>query len=111
MKGATLRLADLHDVDFSHGRFHGAYFESAQLSHVTFTNSVLDEWVAFDDAVLDDVQFTGATVEKAALEALSATLAKEERDNGIHVNVVAPGLVETDMGLRLARAVTGDRSL
>jgi 3-oxoacyl-[acyl-carrier protein] reductase len=48
---------------------------------------------------------------KAALEALAATLAKEEREHGIHVNVVAPGLVETEMGLRLARAFTGDRSL
>ena len=48
---------------------------------------------------------------KAALEALAATLAKEEAPNGIHVNVVAPGLVETDMGVRLARAFTGDRSL
>ena len=48
---------------------------------------------------------------KAALEALAATLAKEERDHGIHVNVVAPGLVETDMGVRLARAFTGNRSL
>jgi 3-oxoacyl-[acyl-carrier protein] reductase len=41
---------------------------------------------------------------KAALEALAYTLAKEERDNGIHVNVVAPGLVESEMGRRLARA-------
>jgi NAD(P)-dependent dehydrogenase (short-subunit alcohol dehydrogenase family) len=48
---------------------------------------------------------------KAALEALAFTLAKEERQHGIHVNVVAPGLVETDMGVRLARAMTGDRSL
>lgn len=44
---------------------------------------------------------------KAALEALGYTLAKEELPNGIHVNIVAPGLVETDMGVRLARAVTG----
>ena len=44
---------------------------------------------------------------KAALEALAFTLAKEERPNGIHVNVVAPGLVDTDMGQRLARAMTG----
>lgn len=48
---------------------------------------------------------------KAALEALAATLAKEERDHGVHVNVVAPGLVETDMGVRLARAMTGNRDL
>jgi 3-oxoacyl-[acyl-carrier protein] reductase len=44
---------------------------------------------------------------KAALEILAATLAKEERRNGIHVNVVAPGLVETDMGRRLAKATFG----
>ncbi len=36
------------------------------------------------------------------MEALAFTLAKEERPNGIHVNVVAPGIVETDMGMRLA---------
>jgi NAD(P)-dependent dehydrogenase (short-subunit alcohol dehydrogenase family) len=44
---------------------------------------------------------------KAALEALAFTLAKEERRHGIHVNVVAPGLVDTDMGQRLAQAMTG----
>src|SRR4249920_2416875 len=48
---------------------------------------------------------------KAALEALAFTLAKEERAHGVHVNVVAPGLVETDMGVRLARALTGDNDL
>ena len=46
---------------------------------------------------------------KAAMEALALTLAKEERPNGIHVNVVAPGIVETDMGIRLSRARLGDR--
>ncbi|HEY3485304.1 MAG TPA: SDR family oxidoreductase, partial [Ilumatobacteraceae bacterium] len=48
---------------------------------------------------------------KAALEALAYTLAREERPHGIHVNIVAPGLVETDMGVRLARAMTGQREL
>ncbi|MEY3566345.1 MAG: hypothetical protein RLZ19_359 [Actinomycetota bacterium] len=48
---------------------------------------------------------------KAAMEALAFTLAKEERPHGIHVNVVAPGLVETDMGLRLARAMTGQKEM
>ena len=48
---------------------------------------------------------------KAAMEALALTLAKEERQYGIHVNIVAPGLVETDMGLRLARAMTGQKEM
>lgn len=44
---------------------------------------------------------------KAAMEALAIGLSKEERPNGIHVNIVAPGLVETDMGSRLMRATAG----
>ncbi len=42
---------------------------------------------------------------KAALEALAMTLAKEERRHDIHVNVVAPGLVVTEMGRRLVKAM------
>jgi NAD(P)-dependent dehydrogenase (short-subunit alcohol dehydrogenase family) len=44
---------------------------------------------------------------KASLEALARGLAKEERRHGIHVNVVAPGLVETDMGRRLVKGAMG----
>jgi 3-oxoacyl-[acyl-carrier protein] reductase len=44
---------------------------------------------------------------KAALEALAFTLAKEERRNNIHVNVVAPGLVDTEMGRRLVKGAAG----
>jgi NAD(P)-dependent dehydrogenase (short-subunit alcohol dehydrogenase family) len=44
---------------------------------------------------------------KVALEALATTLAKEERHHGIHVNVVAPGLVDTDMGRRLVKGAMG----
>jgi NAD(P)-dependent dehydrogenase (short-subunit alcohol dehydrogenase family) len=44
---------------------------------------------------------------KAALEALAMTLAKEERRNGIHVNIVAPGLVKTEMGRRLVKGAMG----
>ena len=48
---------------------------------------------------------------KAAMEALATTLANEERRHHIHVNVVAPGLTETDMGVRLTRAMTGRTDL
>ena len=44
---------------------------------------------------------------KAALEALAVTIAREERQNDIRVNVVAPGLVETEMGRRLMKATAG----
>ena len=41
---------------------------------------------------------------KHAMESLAFTLAKEERGKGIHVNIVAPGLVKTEMGRRLVGA-------
>ena len=41
---------------------------------------------------------------KHAMESLAFTLAKEERPHGIHVNIVAPGLVKTEMGRRLMNA-------
>ena len=41
---------------------------------------------------------------KHAMEALAFSLAKEERGKGIHVNIVAPGLVKTEMGRRLMSA-------
>ncbi|MDE0803267.1 MAG: SDR family oxidoreductase [Acidimicrobiales bacterium] len=41
---------------------------------------------------------------KAAMESLAMTLAKEEQRNGIRVNIVAPGLIETEMGRRLVKA-------
>ena len=44
---------------------------------------------------------------KAAGEALAFTLAREERKHGIRANIVAPGLVETEMGRRLMKAVAG----
>lgn len=44
---------------------------------------------------------------KAALEMLAYTIAKEERNHGIRANVVAPGLVDTEMGRRLMKARAG----
>jgi 3-oxoacyl-[acyl-carrier protein] reductase len=41
------------------------------------------------------------------MEALAYTLAKEERANGMRVNVVAPGLVDTDMGRKLITLLPG----
>ncbi len=43
-------------------------------------------------------------VGKAGIEALARGVAKEELKNNIRVNIVAPGVVETEMGRRLVKA-------
>lgn len=50
-------------------------------------------------------------IAKAGMEAMAYTLAKEEREHGIRVNVVAPGLVETDMGKSLMSFTRGVEDL
>ena len=53
--------------------------------------------------------FAPYAMSKAAVEALAFVLAKEEREHGLRVNVVAPGLTDTDMGGRfLASDVPGE---
>jgi NAD(P)-dependent dehydrogenase (short-subunit alcohol dehydrogenase family) len=47
------------------------------------------------------------SIGKAGMEALAHTLAKEERANGMRVNIVAPGLVATDMGQKLVTLMGG----
>ncbi|MEV8195332.1 MULTISPECIES: SDR family NAD(P)-dependent oxidoreductase [Rhodococcus] len=47
------------------------------------------------------------TMAKAAMETCVLTLAREERAHGIRANVVAPGLVMTEMGRRLVKASAG----
>jgi 3-oxoacyl-[acyl-carrier protein] reductase len=46
-------------------------------------------------------------IAKAGLEGLAWGLAKEEKANGIHVHVVSPGLVDTDMGRKLVKGAMG----
>jgi NAD(P)-dependent dehydrogenase (short-subunit alcohol dehydrogenase family) len=43
---------------------------------------------------------------KAAMECACRTLAREERRYGVRVNIIAPGLVNTEMGARLVKANT-----
>jgi 3-oxoacyl-[acyl-carrier protein] reductase len=45
------------------------------------------------------------SVAKSGLEALTKVLAKEEGPKGVRVNAIAPGIVKTDMGDRLMKAM------
>jgi NAD(P)-dependent dehydrogenase (short-subunit alcohol dehydrogenase family) len=51
------------------------------------------------------------TMAKVAMEAAVITLAREERAHGIRANIVAPGVVATDMGERYVATSTGGRTL
>ena len=44
---------------------------------------------------------------KSALEAMAHTLATEEKEHGMRVNIIAPGFVDTDMGRRMVEALSG----
>jgi NAD(P)-dependent dehydrogenase (short-subunit alcohol dehydrogenase family) len=100
--------------------------ESSELERVMTTNAIAvhrlahllvpamrerprGDVVAISSSELAHMRANGApyNMAKAALEALALTLANEEVGNGIHVNVVAPGLVATDMGSRLVKAKLG----
>jgi 3-oxoacyl-[acyl-carrier protein] reductase len=65
--------------------------------------------VVISSSELNRMKANGApyNMAKAALEALALTLASEEVANGVRVNVVAPGLVVTDMGAKLVKAKLG----
>ena len=51
------------------------------------------------------------SVSKAAVEAMAHTLAREEKQHGMRVNIIAPGLVDTDMGRRIVGATGGHKDL
>lgn len=51
------------------------------------------------------------SVGKAGMEALAHTLAKEEKGNMMRVNIVAPGLVDTDMGRKLVSLLPGSNDM
>lgn len=65
--------------------------------------------IAISSSEVGEMRANGApyNMAKAALEALALTLAHEEAKHGIHVNIVAPGLVVTDMGTKLVKAKLG----
>lgn len=59
--------------------------------------------ISSGSAISNDPYAANYNMAKAAQESLAFTLAKEEARNGIRVNVVVPGLSNTDMGRRLVK--------
>jgi NAD(P)-dependent dehydrogenase (short-subunit alcohol dehydrogenase family) len=84
-------------------------FHLAKLCVPHMVDQARGDVVMISSIASEDLSANGApyNMGKAALDALAMTLAKEVRRHGIHVNVVAPGMVATDMGDRLAKAMTG----
>jgi 3-oxoacyl-[acyl-carrier protein] reductase len=91
------RLLGTHAVGPHHlCRLVVPHMRTCERGDIVFISSVATDHMAARGAPYN--------MAKAAMEALAMTLAKEEQRNGIRVNVVAPGLVETEMGRRLVRA-------
>jgi 3-oxoacyl-[acyl-carrier protein] reductase len=103
-------VSDLRRVLDTHV-FGSFYFSQAVLPHmrqrprgdIVFISSVAAEACSANGAPYN--------MAKAAMEALAMTLAKEERQHGIRVNVIRPGLVETEMGYKLAKATRGIQNM
>ena len=91
--------------------FAGHYL--SQLVIPSMRTQARGDIVMISSAATKSFRANGApySMAKNALEALAYTLAKELRPDGIYVNVVAPGLVETEMGRRLMQATAGVKDL
>ena len=99
--GEVLKLLGTHAVGAHHVcRLAVPHLRQGERGDVVFVSSI----------ATDHFQPRGApySMAKAAMEALAWTLAHEERDNGVHVNVAAPGVVHTEMGRRLVRSWGAD---
>ena len=75
------------------------HMRAAQRSDVVMISSVAAQNLG--------ARFGLYSVGKSGMEALAHTLAKEEKEHGMRVNIVAPGLVDTDMGRKIVAALTG----
>jgi 3-oxoacyl-[acyl-carrier protein] reductase len=100
----TARIVGVHAIGAHHlCRLSLPFLRQHQRSDIVFISSVATDLLNAGGAPY--------SMGKAAMEALALTLAKEERDHGVRVNVVAPGIVETDIGRRLIAATTGQTDM
>jgi NAD(P)-dependent dehydrogenase (short-subunit alcohol dehydrogenase family) len=91
------RLFGIHVM----GAFHLAHLLVPQMRERSRGDVVM---VSSTNASTNPARSAPYNVAKSALESLAFTLAKEEVRHGTRVNVVAPGLVVSEMGRRLVKA-------
>ena len=97
----VLRLLNIHAIGPHHlSRLAIPHIRQAERGDIVFISSI--------GAHNLDALAGPYTMGKTAMEALAMTLAKEERRHGTHVNIVAPGLVHTEMGRRLVSSWGAD---
>jgi 3-oxoacyl-[acyl-carrier protein] reductase len=91
--------------------YGGFYLSKLCIPHMISTGGRGDI-VMISSVATDGLSANGSPYNagKAGLEAVAFGLAKEVQRHGIHVNIVAPGLVATDMGDRLTKAMTGGKA-
>jgi 3-oxoacyl-[acyl-carrier protein] reductase len=113
-KGRSVAETDPSELDrvirtHAYGAHHLSRLVLPRMREVASQPGRRGDIVMISSAATDHMSANGApyNMAKAALEALARTLAKEEVRHNIHVNTVAPGLVVSEMGRRLARATAG----
>ena len=89
-------LTNLYSV-FNTSKASLAYMRDAKQGNIINISSI--------SASLLQAGHAPYAVSKAGIEAFTKVLAKEEGPNGIRVNAIAPGIVKTDMGDRLMKAM------
>jgi NAD(P)-dependent dehydrogenase (short-subunit alcohol dehydrogenase family) len=103
---ADTDLDDLHRVMGTHA-LGGHHLAKLTVPHLRRRGGGHVVFVSSQSTVSFDPNAGPYNMAKAALEALAWTLAKEEARHGIRVNVVAPSLVNTEMGRRVVKGVFG----
>lgn len=108
-RGQSVKSTDPEELERVLGIHAKGSFWLCQLVIASMRERPRGDIVFISSVATDQMAGYGApyNMAKAAEEALAMTLAKEEVRNRIRVNVVAPGLVDTEMGRRLVKATAG----
>ncbi len=94
------RLLDIH-------LFGALHFARGLLPHMRQHQRSDIHFISSTTTLRNEAGHMPYATAKACLDTMAMCMAKDERRYGIRVNIIAPGLVETEMGRRLMKAVRG----